>query len=469
MMPNHADAAERLCKKVKGMGKDIQQIYSEKFTTPADAASHIKSGDRIAYGFAHLTPYVMDDAIADRIEAGELEGLEFEMALSMRRRPYAVFERSKSIEQARFTSLHMLGIDRTMQDAGRDWFTPILFSEVPSFWGPGNDFDACCIQVTPMDENGDFNFGPAPTDIRAILKNSKLIIFEENPSIPVCHGPENYWNVRDIDFVVKGSDTRLAEFSSKPGGEVERQAAKHIMDLIEDGSTLQLGIGTLPDMIGEMLAKSDKGDFSIHTELFSDPYLKIIEAGKVTNSKQTDPGKTVYTVALGTRDVFDYLDGNPDCIAAPVEYVNNFRTISGIDKFISVNGCLNVDLYGQVCSESIGFKHITGTGGQLDFVLAAYASKGGKSFLCVNSTGKLEDGRFSANIRPLLDKGQIVPTPRAAVHYIVTEYGAVDLKGFSTWRRAEKLISIAHPDFRDELIREADKMGLWSRSSKTVY
>ena len=454
---------------VKGMDKDIQQIYSEKFTTPEEAAKSIKSGDRIAYGFSHLTPYVMDEAIADRIEAGELEGLEFEMALSMRRKPYAVFERSKSVDQARFTALHMLGLDRQMQEAGRDWFTPILFSEVPSFWKPGNDFDACVIQVGPMDENGNFNFGPAPTDIKAILRNSRLRIFEENKNMPVALGPDNYWNIRDVDMVVEGSDIPLAEFSSKPGGEIERMAASHIVDLIEDGSTLQLGIGTLPDMIGEMLAASDKGDFSIHTELFSDPYLKIINSGKVTNSKKLDPGKTVYTVALGSHEVFEYIDNNPDCMAAPVEYVNNFRTISNIDKYISVNGCLNVDLYGQVCSESIGFRHLSGTGGQLDFVLAAYASKGGKSFLCVNSTRTLKDGSVISNIRPLLDRGQIVSTPRAAVHYIVTEYGAVDLKGFSTWRRAEKLISIAHPDFRDELIKEAEKMGLWSRTSKIAY
>jgi len=451
------------------MAKDWDKEYARKLATPAEAAARVKSGDRIAYGFTHLAPYDVDDAIADRIEAGELEGLEFEMALSMRQRPYAVFERSASAEQARFTSLHMLGIDRTIQADGRGWFTPMLFNETPSYWRPGNDFDICAVQVCPMDENGDFNLGPSPTDIKAILRNSRCIIFEVNKNMPVALGPDNSWHIDDVDLVVEGSNTPLAESGSRPVGETERKVASHIVDLIEEGSTLQLGIGTLPDVIGEMLAASDKGDFSIHTELLGDPYMKMIEAGKVTNSKKRDTGKSVYAVAIGNRSLYEYIDNNPACMAAPVDYVNNYTTISSIDRFISVNGCLNVDLYGQVCSESIGFTQLSGTGGQLDFVLGAYASKGGKSFLCVNSTRTLKDGRVISNIRPLLDRGQIVSTPRAAVHYLVTEYGAVNLKGLTTWRRAEKLISIAHPDFREELIKEAEKMGIWTRTSKSEY
>ena len=231
---------------------------------------------------------------------------------------------------------------------------------------------------------------------------------------------------------------------------------------------MQLGIGSLPLCIGQMIADSDLRNINAHTEMFTDAYVDLFEAGKLTGNKPIDKGKAVYTFAGGSKRLYDFIDDNPICCNAPVDYVNNIATIARIPNFISVNSCIQVDLYGQVCSESAGHQQISGTGGQLDFVLGAYQSRGGESFLCTPSTRVGKDGKLESLISPVLPKGAIVTTPRMATNHIVTEYGDVDLKGKSTWERAELLISIAHPDFREDLIKEAEKMGIWKNSSKCL-
>lgn len=218
-----------------------------------------------------------------------------------------------------------------------------------------------------------------------------------------------------------------------------------------------------------MLAESDISDISAHSEMFVDAYMNLYYAGKLTNNKKADKGLSVYTFAGGSKELYEFIDDNPICCSAPVDYVNSIHTISQIDNFVSINSCIGIDLYGQVCSESAGFKHISGTGGQLDFVQGAFLSKNGKSFICTHSTGKDRDGNKISKIHPTLPAGSIVTTPRSAVNYVVTEFGAVNLKGKSTWQRAENLISIAHPEFREELIKEAEKMGIWRNTSKIEY
>ena len=447
----------------------VQKLYQEKLVTAKEAAMKIKDGDRIAYGFTHCCPYDIDAAIAERVVNGELKNLKFECALSIRDKGYDVFDRTSTVDEVQFTSPHMVGLDRSMLNKGRNWFTPMFFNELPSFWRNRGGWDVVAVQVTPMDEFGNFNLGPSPADIYALLQTAKMIIFEVNTNMPRALGIYNDWNIDDVDWVIEGSNTPLAELPPSVGNETDAKVAKYVVDLIEEGSTLQLGIGGLPTVIGNFLAESDKGDFSIHTEFMSHPYMDLIKAGKVTSSKNRDTGKIVYTLAGGSKELYDFIDNNQTCMAAPVDYVNNFSVISSIDKFVSVNGCINVDLYGQVCSETVGYRHISGTGGQLDFVMGAYASKGGKSFICLNSVRENKDGSLTSNIRPILPQGAVVSTPRPAVHYLVTEFGAVNLKGIPTWQRTEALISIAHPDFRDELIKEADMMGLWTRTSKSTY
>ena len=223
----------------------------------------------------------------------------------------------------------------------------------------------------------------------------------------------------------------------------------------------------MPNAVGSLIAKSDLKDLGVHTEMYVDAFVDISNAGKITGARKAiDKGRQVYAFAAGTKKLYDFLNRNPECMSAPVEYTNDIRSISALDNFMSINNAVDLDLFGQINSESAGTKPISGAGGQLDFVLGAYLSRGGKSFICCSSTFKTKDGTLKSRIVPTLTPGSIVTDTRANVHYLVTEYGMVNLKGLSSWQRAEAIISIAHPQFRDELIASAEKMNIWKRSNK---
>ena len=219
--------------------------------------------------------------------------------------------------------------------------------------------------------------------------------------------------------------------------------------------------------VGSLIAESDLKDLGVHTEMYVDAFVDIARAGKINGSKKNiDRFRQVYGFGAGTKKMYDYLDENPELMSAPVSYTNDIRSIAALDNFISINNCVDIDLFGQISSESSGIKQISGAGGQLDFVLGAYLSNGGKSFICCSSTFTDKQGVMHSRIRPTLAEGSIVTDTRANTHYVVTEYGMVNLKGLSSWQKAEALISVAHPDFRDELIAEAEKMHIWRRSNK---
>jgi acyl-CoA hydrolase len=227
-----------------------------------------------------------------------------------------------------------------------------------------------------------------------------------------------------------------------------------------------LGIGGTPNAVGSMVAQSDLKDLGVHTEMYVDAYVKMANAGKLTGAmKNIDKYKQVYSFAMGSQELYDYLDDNQGLAAYPIDYTNNPWVVAQIDNFVSINACIEVDLFGQVCAESVGTRHISGTGGQLDFVEGAYKSKGGQSFICLPSTIDLK-GQVNSRIKPILSPGAIVTDPRTAVHMIVTEYGIANLKGKSTWERAEALISISHPDFRDGLIKDAEGMHIWRKTNR---
>jgi acyl-CoA hydrolase len=239
------------------------------------------------------------------------------------------------------------------------------------------------------------------------------------------------------------------------------------MNYIHDGCCIQLGIGGMPNAVGKAIAKSDLKNLGGHTEMFVDAYVDMIESGRMNGSmKEIDKWRTAYTFALGSTRMYDYLHNNPACVSYSVDYTNDPRVICRLDNFVSINNAVQVDLYSQVNAESEGFKQISGNGGMWDFVLGAQWSNGGKSFICLMSTYKDKDGNRRSRIVPTFSPGSITTIPRQMVDYIVTEYGAIQLRAKPTWMRAEMIISIAHPDFRDDLVKQAEKMGIWRKSNK---
>lgn len=448
--------------------KDIQREYASKLVSADEAVKVVKSGDRVHYGLFCGLIRDLDEALAKRAE--ELEDVKVMTSIWNYPEPPKILQVDPDHKHFIYLSTMFSATDRKMNKEGRCWFVPLQFRENPKLWAENvGGIDVAMLQVAPMDQYGNFNLGPTVAEYWGIFKTAKHIIVEVNDKQPVVNGIGNSINISQVDLIVEGSNKPLPNIIAKDATEIDKKIATHIVSLMESGSSLQLGIGGLPNYVGKLIAESDIKDLSVHTEMFVDAYVNLYKQGKITGNKNLDKGKMVFTFAMGSQEVYDFLDHNPLGYVAPVDYVNNIDVIAANDKVVSINSCLQVDLFGQVNSESAGLQHIGGTGGQLDFVMGAFQSKGGKSFLCLPSTRKNKDGSLSSLIVPTLPQGSIVTCPRHATQYIVTEYGAVNLKGMSTWERAEKLISIAHPDFQDELVREAEKMGIWKKSSKVQY
>ena len=439
----------------------LERHYKEKLITADQAAALVRPGDRVHFGLGCGQVVDIDAALAKR--ADELSQVTIFSTASLIDKPFKVYEATTSNNQVRFVSAHYGPADRHMSDAGRCAYLPMMFRELPKYWtSNNNELDIAFFQVAPMDEFGNFNLGPQVSDMWGVIRAAKKIVVEVNENMPIAHGHQTQLNLYAIDHVVEGSNSPLPVIDRKEPTPTERRIASRVVERIKSNSTLQLGIGGLPSCIGSLIAESDLKNINAHTEMFVD----LFEAGKLTGNKNVDRGKAVYTFAGGTKRLYDFIDDNPICCTAPVDYVNDTHVISSIDDFVSINGCIQVDLYGQVCSETVGTRQISGNGGQLDFVMGAFSSKRGQSFLCTPSTFTKPDGTVESLIVPTLTQGSVVTTPRQATHFIVTEFGAADLKGKSTWERAELLISIAHPDFQDQLIKDAESMGLWNRTNR---
>lgn len=449
--------------------------YESKKVTASEAAAIVKNGYRVHFGTGAGVVDAMDRALAERV--GALRDVTILSTVGIHPEPLKTWEAAKNLGEegnrhVRFISAHFSAFDRRMAEEGNCWYMPMMFCELPELWNDnGNHIDVAMFQVGPMDSNGDFNLGPQVADMLGVIRGARKIVVEVNENMPFAYGYSNEINIKDVDYIVEGDNPPMATLAIKPPSDVDQEIANHVVNHLESGSTLQIGIGGLPSSIGSLLAKSDINDLNIHTEMFVDAYLDLYEAGKIVNkiNLPMNHGRAVYSFAAGSKKLYDFIDNNPTCCCAPVEWVNNCTNIAEINKFVSINSCIGVDIYGQVCAETAGYQQISGTGGQLDFVIGAYRSNGGKSFLCLPSTRVLKNGQRVSLISPVLPPGSVVTTPRSCTGFIVTEYGAANLKGKSTWERAEMLINIAHPDFRDELIREAEKMGIWKRSSKREY
>ena len=441
-------------------------MYQEKLVSAEKAASVIKSGDWVDYGWTTATPVAVDKAIAKRLP--ELTDVNFRGGILMW--VPEIFKIENPAEHMTWNSWHMGGIERKAIAQGFSYYAPIRYSELPRYYRESqNKPDVAVFQVSPMDEHGFFNFGPNASHMAAVCETSKVVIVEVNENMPVCFGgTEEGVHISHVDMIVEGDNPAIAEMGGGAAAtDVDQAVAKLILEEIPDGACLQLGIGGMPNAVGALIAQSDLKDLGVHTEMYVDAFVDIAKAGKITGArKNIDKGRQVYAFGAGTKKLYDYLNKNPECMSAPVNYTNDVRTIAALDNFMSINNAVDLDLFGQVNAESAGIKHISGAGGQLDFVLGAYLSRGGKSFICCSSTFKKKDGTLESRIVPTLAPGSIVTDTRANIHWLVTEYGKVNLKGLSTWQKTEAIISVAHPQFRDQLIAEAEKMHIWRASNK---
>lgn len=444
---------------------DYKALYQTKLTTAEQAVKTVKSGDWVDYGWCVGTPVALDQALAARMP--ELYDVNFRGGVLMR--VPEIFKIDDPAAHMTWNSWHMSGIERKFIATGAGFYGSMRYSELPRFYREHiGHVDVAMLQVASMDQHGYFSFGPQASHLRAVCDVADKIIVEVNENMPRClGGMEDCIHISEVDMIVEGSNVAMPEMGSVPATDVDRKVAELIVSEIPNGACLQLGIGGMPNTVGSMIADSDLKDLGVHTEMYVDAFVDIAAAGKINGSqKMIDRGRQAYAFAAGTKKLYDYLDNNPQCASMPVDYTNDVHIISQIDNFISINNAVDIDLFGQVNAESAGVKQISGTGGQLDFVMGAYLSKGGKSFICLASTFTQKDGTVASRIRPTLSNGSIVTDTRSATHYVVTEYGMVCLKGKSSWERAEALISVAHPDFRDQLIADAEKMHIWKRSNK---
>ena len=445
---------------------DFTQEYKQKLVTADEAVKTVRSGDWVDYGWCTNTAESLDKALAKRTD--ELTDVNVRGGILFKLP--AIFEREDAGEHFTWNSWHMSGVERHLINRGCAYYAPIRYSELPRYYrDSATPSRVAMFQVAPMDAHGYFNFGPSASHLGAMCERAEVIIVEVNENMPRClGGTECGIHISDVTYIVEGENPPIGELGAGgPATDVDKTVAKLIVDEIPNGACLQLGIGGMPNAVGSLIAESDLKDLGVHTEMYVDAFVDIAKSGKINGSKkQIDRFRQTYAFGAGTKKMYDYMDDNPELMSAPVDYTNDIRSISAIDNFISINNAVDLDLFGQVNAETAGIKHISGAGGQLDFVLGAYLSNGGKSFICCSSTFKTKDGQLKSRILPTLNPGSVVTDTRANIHYLGTEYGKVNLKGLSTWQKAEAIISVAHPDFRDELIKEAEKMHIWRRSNK---
>lgn len=417
-----------------------------------EAARLVKSGDWIDYGMTVLQPDVFDKALAARRD--ELRQVKFRSCISVK--PRAVLECDPNGEHFHWFSWHFSGYDRAKHDAGIGHYIPMNLGEIPDYYRRFIDpVDVVVLKACPMDEDGYFNLSVANVWTRAIVERAKLVIIEVTKGLPYCYGMQNGIHASEVDYVIDGDDAPAVEMPSAPLTEIDRAVGRRIVEQIEDGACLQIGIGGMPNAVCAVLRESGVRHLGMHTEMLTDGLVELYRSGQIDGSmKSIDKGKHVFGFALGSKMLYETVHRNRDFHCCPAEHTNPPHVIMQNDRVVSINNTTQVDLQGQAASESDGHRHISGTGGQLQFVRGAYASKGGKSFMCLASTYEKRGVRKS-RIVLALTHGNIVTTPRTDVMYVVTEHGIAILKGKSVAERAHALISIAHPDFRDELEKQA--------------
>ena len=426
---------------------DWRELYKEKVISASEAAEKIKNGHRVVIGHAAGEPKAVIDAMVR--DSDKFSNIEIVHMIGMGTGGYVKEEKEFNF---RHNSLFAGSSTRNAIADGRADFTPCFFSEIPKLFREEYlKVNVAIIQISTPDEHGFCSFGVSNDYTKPAAECADIVIAEINPNMPRTLG-DSFIHVKDIDYIVE-VNYPLIEIKPSEIGEVEKAIGKNCAELIEDGSTLQLGIGSIPDAV--LLFLKDKKDLGIHSEMISDGVLELIESGVINNKKKTlHKDKMVVSFFMGTKKFYNFIDNNPMIEMHPVDYVNDPYIIGKNDNMVSINSCIQIDLMGQVAAESMGLKQFSGVGGQVDFVRGANISSGGKSIIAMPSTAA--KGTIS-RIVPFLEEGTAVTTSRNDVHYVITEYGIAGLKGKSLKERARALINIAHPNFRAQLIKEWEK------------
>jgi len=438
--------------------------YRSKLVTADEAVKIIKSGDRVGFGECATPTFELDKALAKRRD--ELFGVYL-----MCGNVFHYLETVKSDPTQEHFIMNNVSFspwDRRMQEDGLDYVIPSVLHEYPDIWRD-RPVDVAFVAVTPMNDKGYFNLSTQGVKVVSEVTHAKHIIVEVHDSLPVAYGNENWLHISRVDYIVEVENSQLPLcLPEAVANEIDIKIANNIIPLIEDGACLQLGVGGTPNHIGKVIAQSDVKDLGVHTELLCDAFLELFRAGKITNQrKNIDKGITMCSFALGSRALYDFCDHNPAVNVRCPSYTNNPWIIQQNDKVISINNCLHVDLVGHISAESVGRKQISGTGGILDFHYAAYHSQGGKGIVALHSARfNKKTGKYESNIVPAFVPGTMVSIPASITNYVATEYGIVNLKGLSTWERAEALISIAHPECQDELVKAAKEANIWRKTNK---
>jgi len=427
------------------------QQYASRLTNAEDAVQTIQSGQRVFLTGNCSVPQKLLGALVAR--AHELHDVEITQVLTIGPAPHAAQELEKHL---RINNLFIGENVRSAIHEGRADFTPCFLSEVPLlFRGGALPLDVALIHVAPPDEHGFCSLGIEAGLVKTPAQMADIVIAEINEQMPRTLG-DSFIHFSKIDYAVP-VNYPLAELPMGQTNDLSMKIGSHIATLIEDGSTMQMGIGAIPDAVLNFLG--DKQDLGVHSELFSDGVMDLVQKGVITNERKTlHTGKIVAGFILGTHKLYDFVDDNPIVELHPTEYVNDPFVIAQNDKMVSINSAIEVDLTGQVCADSIGPKLYSGVGGQVDFVYGASRSKGGKPIIAMPSTATLRDGTTLSRIVPMLKPGAGVVTTRNHIHYLVTEYGIAHLYGKSIRERVHALIAIAHPDFREELEKKASQL-----------
>jgi len=430
-----------------------RDLYDQKRTTPAKAVASIRNGSQIVHGMASGEPPALLGAIAERLRAGDLKGIEVYSLLPWKHAAdtYLAPDLSDCVTSY---SWFVSAADRNLVRVGLNYFVPNLFHQVPRFIEEFMDVDVAVTTVSPMDRSGFFTFGTVNDYISTAARCCRTLIVEVNPRMPRVFG-DSLLHVSEVDAIVENEAPLLEAGLAPPKPEAEA-IGRLVAAEVPDGATLQVGIGGIPNTVCEQLG--DRKDLGIHSELFCPGLMTLVKKGAATGRRKTfHPRKHLFTNALGDTALYEFLHDNPSCESYPVSYLNDPGNIARQDNFISINSTIEVDLLGQCNSETIDGAQFSGTGGQLDFVRGAFGSKGGKSIIAFYSTAR--DGTIS-RIVPRLEPGSAITVPRMDTHYLATEYGIVNLKGKSTRDRALAIISLAHPGFRENLLRKAEDMFL---------